>query len=188
MVEENFEIYHLKWLKMTWNRSKIMGYFTMVEENFQIHHFKWLKMTWNRSKRMDYFTMVEENFEGEYFVFTSLHADGFSAIAARQDVVLAARGVHASGPCTPITPPLKGVHAVDLPLQGRPFQTGERVCSESRYICKQNLLSLKCILNAYLGGRVYGNWRKMPLWNKNNEPQLKLTGSYKRKKVYIQTR
>ena len=73
---------------------------------------------------MDYFTMVEENFEGEYFVFTSLHADGFSAIAARQDVVLAARGVHASGPCTPITPPLKGVHAVDLPLQGRPFQTG----------------------------------------------------------------
>ena len=68
--------------------------------------------------------MVEENFEGEYFVFTSLHADGFSAIAARQDVVLAARGVHASGPCTPITPPLKGVHAVDLPLQGRPFQTG----------------------------------------------------------------
>ena len=73
---------------------------------------------------MDYFTMVEENFEGEYFVFTSLHADGFSAIAARQDVVLAARGVHASGPCTPITPPLKGVHAVDLPRFGRPFQTG----------------------------------------------------------------
>ena len=48
----------------------------------------------------------------------------------------------------------------------------ERVRSESRYICKPNLLSLKCILNAYLGGRVYGNWRKF-------------TGSYNKKRVYM---
>ena len=55
MVEENLEIHHLKWLKMTWNRSKRMDYFTMVEESFEIHHLKWLKITWYR------FTCVSKN-------------------------------------------------------------------------------------------------------------------------------
>ena len=61
-----------------------------------------------------------------YFPFTSLHAEGFLTIVARQDLALAASGVHAKVPCTPITPTLKGVHAEDLPRFGRPFQTGLR--------------------------------------------------------------
>ena len=72
MVEEKFEIHHLKWPKMTWNRSKIMGYFTMVEENFEIHHLKWLKMTWNRFKIIGYVSMVEENFEINHLIWRKM--------------------------------------------------------------------------------------------------------------------